>query len=120
MPSVLVIGYEPSAAVGLISGVDPDAIRAGLDEQLARFAEQGIDASLTAVVADEAAEPAVVASLSERAWDVVVVGGGIRKTDALVPLFEQIVDLVRRHAPQAVIAFNSTPEDTVEAALRRL
>ncbi|MFI6036402.1 hypothetical protein ACIBBD_19965 [Streptomyces sp. NPDC051315] len=120
MPSVLVVGYEPAAATGLIPGVDPDAIRAGVDEQLARFAERGIDAALATVVADGTAEPALVAALTERPWDVVVVGAGIRKTDALVPLFEQALALIHRHAPQAAVAFNTFPGDTVEAALRRL
>jgi hypothetical protein len=31
-----------------------------------------------------------------------------------------IVNLVRRHAPDAPIAFNRTPGDIVEAAVRRL
>jgi hypothetical protein len=120
MSSVLVIGYDPSAAAALIPDVDPNAIRAGLTQQLARFAEKGVDAAVTTIVADEAAEPTLVASLTERAWDVVVIGGGIRKTDELVPLFEQILSLIRRHAPQAEVAFNTFPGDTVEAALRRL
>ncbi|MBZ4321510.1 hypothetical protein JNW98_19460 [Streptomyces sp. SCA2-4] len=49
-----------------------------------------------------------------------MIGGGIRKTEPLLPLFEQTVNLVRRHAPQAGIAFDSHGGDGVEAALRRL
>ncbi|MEV0439488.1 hypothetical protein AB0I84_49150 [Streptomyces spectabilis] len=67
----------------------------------------------------ESAESTMVKSLTERPWDVVV-GGGIRKTEPLLPLFEQIVNLIRRHAPQAAIAFNSDGGDTVEAARRWL
>ncbi|WP_332840368.1 hypothetical protein [Streptomyces alfalfae] len=51
---------------------------------------------------------------------MVVVGAGIRKTEQLLPLFEQIVDLTRRHAPQAALACNSGLTDMVEAAERRL
>lgn len=69
---------------------------------------------------DESAEPALAASLTERPWDVVVVGGGIRKTEQLLPLFEQIVNLIHRHAPRAAIAFDAGGADTVEAAQRRL
>jgi hypothetical protein len=43
------------------------------------------------------------------------VGGGVRNQ---LELFEQVINLVRRHAPGAAIAFNSTPADTFEAAAR--
>ncbi|WP_329590870.1 hypothetical protein OG195_21825 [Streptomyces sp. NBC_01362] len=116
MSSVLVVGYDPQA----LPGTDAETGRAALDGSLKRFAEIGVEAAMTLVVFDESAEPALVASLTERPWDVVVVGGGIRKTEQLLPLFEQIVNLIRRHAPQAAIAFNTGAADTVEAAQRRL
>ncbi|GGV22869.1 hypothetical protein GCM10010277_02100 [Streptomyces longisporoflavus] len=116
MPSVLVVGYDPQA----IPGVDAAALNAALDAELARFAEHGFDAGSALLVFDESAESTLVASLTERAWDVVVVGGGIRKADELLPLFEQTVDLVRRHAPGAALAFNSGIGTSVEAAKRRL
>lgn len=75
---------------------------------------------MTLVVFDESAELTLVSPLAEHPWDVVVVGGGIRKAEQLLPLFEQIVNLIRRHAPQAAIAFNSSGGDSVEAAQRWL
>ncbi|QBJ93320.1 hypothetical protein D0Z67_25595 [Streptomyces seoulensis] len=59
-------------------------------------------------------------ALAARAWDVVVIGGGIRKTEQLLPLFEQIINLTHHHAPQAAVAFNTNGGDSVEAARRRL
>ncbi len=56
---------------------------------------------------DGPAEPTVIAALSEREWDVVVIGGGIRKPEPLLPLFEQVVNLVRRSAPKAAVAFDT-------------
>jgi hypothetical protein len=50
----------------------------------------------------------------------VVVGGGLRKPDDMVELFEVVIDLVRRHAPQAAIAFNVNPVTSLDAALRWL
>ncbi|MFQ6199165.1 hypothetical protein [Streptomyces sp. NPDC000405] len=114
MTSVLVVGYDPQA----IPGVDGEALRAALDGELARFGEHGIDAAMALVVFGESAESTLIASLAERPWDVVVVGGGIRKTEQLLPLFEQVVNLIRRHAPQAAIAFNTSGGDSVEAARR--
>lgn len=116
MASVLVVGYDPQA----IPGVDGAALRAGLDAELSRFGDQGIDAAMALLVFDESAEPTLTAALSERPWDVVVIGGGIRKAEPLLPLFEQTVNLIRRHAPQAAIAFNTHGADSVEAARRHL
>ncbi len=45
-------------------------------------------------------------------------GAGIRTADDQLELFEQVINLVRRHAPGAAIAFNATPSDTYEAAAR--
>ncbi|MEU8699470.1 hypothetical protein AB0C61_17735 [Streptomyces sp. NPDC048680] len=116
MSSVLVVGYDPQA----IPGVDAEGLRAALDKELARFAEHDIEAAMTLVAFGRSAEPTLVASLAERAWDVVVVGAGIRKTEQLLPFFEQIVNLIRRHAPQAAIAFNTSGGDSVESAQRWL
>ncbi|MEU2735957.1 hypothetical protein ABZ656_11110 [Streptomyces sp. NPDC007095] len=116
MSSALVVGYDPQA----VPGVDGQALRAALDAELARFGEQGIDAAMTLVVFDESAESTLVASLTRHPWDVVVIGGGIRKAEPLLPLFEQVVNLIRRHAPQAAIAFNTSGGDSVEAAQRWL
>jgi hypothetical protein len=44
-----------------------------------------------------------------------VIGGGVRNQ---LELFERTVNLVRRHAPDAAIAFNTTPADTFDAAAR--
>lgn len=95
-------------------------MRAVLDKELARFGEHDIDTSMALIAPDESAEPQVVAALSEQDWDVVVIGGGIRKPEPLVTFFEQVVNLVRRHAPGAAIAFNTSGADSVEAAERWL
>ncbi|MFF0138773.1 hypothetical protein ACFYRN_20310 [Streptomyces sp. NPDC005227] len=116
MPSVLVVGYDPHA----IPGVDADSLRQSLEAELARFGERGIDAAMTLVVFDESAEATLVASLTSKPWDVVVVGGGIRKAEPLLPLFELTVNLIRRHVPRAAIAFNTSGGDSVEAAQRWL
>ncbi|WP_406163811.1 hypothetical protein OG806_48045 [Streptomyces sp. NBC_00882] len=116
MPSVLILGVDPNT----VPGMDGDVIRAALDQELARFGDHAIDASMTLIALDESAEPAMIAALSERDWDVIVIGGGIRKPEPLLPLFEQVVNLVRRHARKAAIAFNTSGGDSVEAAKRWL
>jgi hypothetical protein len=45
---------------------------------------------------------------------------GLRKEESQLELFEATINLVRRHAPQAAIAFNSTPYDLADAVERSL
>ncbi|MFG3065215.1 hypothetical protein ACGFYM_42780 [Streptomyces sp. NPDC048231] len=115
MPRVL-LGIDPRA----VPGIDGDSLRAAFDHELSRFREHAIDASMTLIELDESAQPAIGAALSEHSWDVVDIGGGIRKPEQLLLIFEQVVNLVRRHAPKVAIAFNTSGGDSIEAAKRWL
>jgi hypothetical protein len=59
----------------------------------------------------------VAAALRTRPWECGVIGGGVRNEDQL-ELFEQVLNLVRRRAPDAAIALSSTPADTFDATAR--
>jgi hypothetical protein len=48
----------------------------------------------------------------------VVIGGGLRIPPKSLLLFEQLVNAVHRAAPNAAIAFNTSPPDTADAAAR--
>jgi hypothetical protein len=113
---VLVVGLDPER----IPGWDPQPVVAAIARGQARFGDHGIEADLCLVAPDEHAEAAIVEALTREHYACVVVGGGIRKHEPLLEFFEKVVNLVRRHAPGAAIAFNSTPEDTADAALRWL
>lgn len=69
---------------------------------------------------DENPERAIVAALTRKDYACVVIGGGIRNHEPLLEFFEKVINLVRQHAPDAAIAFNSSPEDCADAALRWL
>lgn len=55
-----------------------------------------------------------------------MVGGGIREPPDALELFGRVVNLVRKHAPQAAIAFSASradsasPADSADAAARIL
>ena len=72
------------------------------------------------VAVDENPEAAIVEALTRKDYACVVIGGGIRKHEPLLELFEKTVNLVRQNAPNAAIAFNSGPDDSADAALRWL
>ncbi|MFI9384590.1 hypothetical protein [Kutzneria sp. NPDC052558] len=113
---VLVIGLDPTR----LDGWDPEPVLAALARGEARFVELGIEADMCLVAPDDDPEGAIAAALTRAEYACVVVGGGIRKHEPLLGLFENTVNLVHRHAPNAAIAFNSTPDDTADAALRWL
>ena len=113
---VLVIGLDPVR----IPGWDPEPVVAAIARGHARFGEHGIEADMCLVAPDDNPEAAIVEALSRTDYACVVIGGGIRKHEPLLGLFENVVNLVRRLAPGAAIAFNSGPEDTADAALRWL
>jgi hypothetical protein len=116
---VLVIGLDPYRVPG---PWDPAPVATAIERSMARFAEEGIDAESCLVGLDgsDDVEAAVTAALRAQPWECVVVGGGIRGSEELLELFETIVNLVRRHASGAAIAFNRRPSEVVEAALRWL
>jgi hypothetical protein len=113
---VLVIGVDPAT----FEDWDPGPVQAALARGRARFEEYGITADWYLVSPDGQPEAAIEAALAGGAYRVVVIGGGLRSFEPLLGLFEATVNLVRQHAPQAAIAFNTTPEDCVDAARRWL
>lgn len=113
---VLVIGVDPAR----LEGWDPEPVQAALARGRARFDDYGIEADWCLVALDDDPEGAIVEALTGSEHACVVIGGGIRTHEPLLGLFEKVVNLVRRHAPDAAIAFNSTPEDCADAARRWL
>jgi len=116
---VLVIGLEPTL-VDFSSMPDMNAgkVRAGLEADQAKLAALGYEAELCLTDLGETAADVVARKLSEKAFDCVVIGAGIRTIPAYFLLFEQLINVVHRAAPGARICFNSRPSDTAEAVQR--
>ena len=115
-PRVLVIGLDPRRVPG---PWDPEPVLSGIEAGRRRFAEAGVGARFCLVALDgsDDVEAVIADALGAQPWECVVIGGGVRHDDGL---FERVVNLVRRHAPDAAIAFNATPADTYDAAARWL
>jgi hypothetical protein len=113
-PNVLVVGIDPRA----LPGMDADAIEAALEQGQAEFEKRGIRADLCLVGLDGTVEAKIVRYLTRTSYACVVVGGGIRKPEPMLPFFEKVVNLIRQHAPRAAIAFNTSPMDSADAAMR--
>jgi len=114
---VLLIGFDPHA----VPGVDASLVEMAIATGEQRLRDAGFETTYCLVApGDGSLEDTVVDALRTQPADCVVVGGGIRKPDEYLVLFERVVNLIRVHAPSAAIAFNSTGADSVDAVLRWL
>lgn len=113
------LGLDPHRVPG---PWDPVPVSEAIAIGMARLAERSYEAEACLVGLDgsDDIEARISSALESAPWACVVVGGGIRGPEDQVELLESIVNLIRRHAPQAAIAFNSTPQDMVDAVARRL
>jgi hypothetical protein len=68
----------------------------------------------------ESAGPTMERQLASRSYDCVVIGAGVRLPPRRLAVFEVVINAVHRAAPGAVIAFNTRPEDSADAAARSL
>jgi hypothetical protein len=113
---VLVIGFDPAA----VPGMDAGAIQEAFDHTRGRAAQLGLNLDECLIAPDAGALDAIDTALRSADWDCVVVGGGIRKPEVLLELFEAVVNRVHRMLPGAAIAFNTSPADSADAAARAL
>ena len=89
----------------------------GIEVGPTRFIKHGLGAEFCLVGLDgsDDVEAVITAALRAQPWECVVIDGGVRNQPEL---FERVINLARRHASDAAIAFNATPADTYEAAAR--
>jgi hypothetical protein len=124
MTRILFVGQQPETVdfsdPALPPGFDAAKINAGIAVAVAKIAERGWQSDLCMIPPDDTAGPMLEKQLLGASYDCVVIGGGLRIPPKSLPLFEMVVNAVHRAAPQAVIAFNTRPEDTAEAAARQL
>jgi len=69
---------------------------------------------------DETAGLTLERQLASKSYDCVVIGAGVRLPPRSLKLFEAVINIVHKSAPGAVIAFNTTPLDSADAAARWL
>ena len=124
MTRILLVGYDPDAVdfsdPALPPGMTPEKIRAGIAAALKQFAARGWEADVGFIRPDETAGPTVERLLASTSYDCVVIGAGVRLPPRRVAVFEAVINAVHKAAPGGAIAFNTTPEDSADAAARWL
>ncbi|MBO9647796.1 MAG: hypothetical protein J7605_04745 [Variovorax sp.] len=115
---VLALGLDPafvdSARMGNFT---PELVRAFIEQQIDQIRALGFEVESCLVDAGDTAEAEVERLLRSHGFDCVMFGAGLRDEDRLM-LFEKLLNLAHRLAPQAAICFNTNPEDSAEAVLR--
>lgn len=116
---VLVVGLDPYRVPGPWA---PGPIAEAIEQGMAGLVDAGYaaEACLVGLDGSDDIEAVITTALGSQPWDCVIVGAGIRRPEELLELFESIINQVRRHAPQAAIAFNAKPLDLAVAASRSL
>src|SRR6476660_7502883 len=124
MTRILLLGLDPETVdfsdPALPPGMTVEKVHAGIAVALKQFAERGWEADVGLVRPDESAGPTVERLLASKSYDCVVIGGGIRLPPRGLALFEAVINAVHKAAPGAAIAFNTRPDDSADAAARRL
>ena len=119
MTRVLLIGFDPSLVdLSAAPGLTAETIRTTLDRELAAIRAAGYDARWLLTDTGETAEAVVRAALAEQAYDIVLIGAGIRVLPPYFEVFERLINAVHEGAPRAKICFNTKPDDTLAAVER--
>jgi hypothetical protein len=124
MTRILFVGQRPETVdfsdPSLPPGFNADKINAGIAVAVEKIAERGWQGDTCMITPDEAGQATLEQQLKGAGYDCVVIGGGLRIPPKGLALFEAVVNIVHKAAPGAVIAFNTRPEDTADAAARQL
>ncbi|WP_192582393.1 hypothetical protein [Streptomyces triticiradicis] len=99
-PRVLVIGLDPYRVPG---PWDPGPVAEAIEAGPAEFAAHGVgvETCLIGLDGSDDVETVVGNALRAHPWECVPIGGGLRHSDDQVGLLEQVVNRVRRNAPDA-------------------
>lgn len=116
---VLMVGWHPTVVdYSKYPGLTAEKLEGALRADEKRLNDLGYDASIGFIFSGETATDQLVPILKETAFDVVLIGAGVRKDDDHFLVFEKLVNVVHEHAPQARIAFNTGPTDS-DVAIQR-
>ena len=119
--SVLAIGIDPALVdFTALPQFTPEMFRSYIDAQLERVRGMGYDVTSCLIDLGDTAEAVTSEALKSRNFDCVLIGAGLRQPPERLLLFEKIINLIHRLAPDATICFNTTPADTAEAVQRWL
>jgi len=123
---ILVIGLQPTLIdfsdpdYAAYPGMDAAKVLAGLKASEDSLTDCGYDVQMCLTDFGATAEAVVQDLLEQKRFDCILIGAGVRTIAGNFLLFEKLVNVVHKHAPQAKLCFNTNPTDTAEAVQRWL
>ena len=116
---VLMVGWHPSVVdYAKWPGLTAEKLELSLKADEKKLNDIGYDASIGFIYSGDTATEQLEKTLKETAYDIVMIGAGVRKDDDHFLLFEKLINVVHELAPDARIAFNTGPTDS-DAAVQR-
>ena len=120
--NVLVVGLDPTlidfTQPGYPPGMTAEKVFAGIKSSEDELSSLGYNVQTCMTDFGETAEAVVQEQLEQQHFDCVMIGAGVRTVPSNFLLFEKLVNVVHKHAPQASLCFNQLPHDTAEAVKR--
>ncbi|MGU3480131.1 hypothetical protein [Methylobacterium sp. D48H] len=122
---VVMVGLDPDVvdfsdpAYAAFPGLNATVLRDALEKDRQALVSEGFDAVYSFWDTSERAQHKFIEDLENHHPDAVMIGAGVRFNPSLTVLFETLINLVRQHAPQARLCFNSGPYDTAVAVARQ-
>ena len=124
MTRILFVGQKPETVdfsdPSLPPGTNAEKINAGIAVGVAKIEQRGWRGDTCMITPDAAGNVMLEDALKAAAYDCVVIGGGLRLPPKSLTLFETVLNIIHKTAPNAAIAFNTRPEDTADAAARQV
>lgn len=120
--TVLSIGLHPNAVdYAKHPGLDEATLTARIEAGEGKLRAAGFDFVSCQVPADpDEAELKLRDCARSGAFDVAMIGAGLRAAPEHTLLFERLVNVLGDVSPGIVFCFNTSPEDTVDALRRGL
>lgn len=117
--SVLLVGLKSSVVdFEKWPQLSVEKLEAAFKQVVSDLQNEGFEARWCLTDTGETAEQQLSDALREHSPDIVLIGAGVRADPDHHLLFEKMINLVMRISPQSNIAFNSLPNDSVEAVKR--
>lgn len=116
---VLAIGIDPAFIdFTTMPQFSLEMFRSYIDREIDRVRALGYDVRSCLIDLGDTAEAVATRALQAEEFDCVLIGAGLRQPREHLVLFERILNLIHRHAPDASICFNTTPADSADAVRR--
>jgi hypothetical protein len=117
--TVLAIGIDPAFVdFTTMPQFTVEMFQSYIDSQIERIRALGYDVTSCLIDLGDTAEAVATKALQSQSFDCVMIGAGLRLPGERLILFEKVINLIHRLAPQASICFNTNPADSADAVRR--